>query len=62
MGNHDQGGEHIPVPARPPLAPVRARKVTARLRKATDDVRRSVPVLAVPVHRALRSDEPARTR
>lgn len=50
MGKHDQ--EHVAEPARPPLTTEQAREVTAGLREAMDDVRRSVTVLAARVRDA----------
>ncbi|MFB6878856.1 hypothetical protein [Streptomyces sp. NPDC056323] len=50
MGEHDQ--EHVAEPARPPLTADRAREMTAGLREAMDDVRRSVAVLAATVRDA----------
>ncbi|MFF4874003.1 hypothetical protein [Streptomyces sp. NPDC000961] len=47
---HDQGD--AVGPARPPLTAAEARKVTAGLREALDDVRRSVAVLAARVRAA----------
>ncbi|MFE2556569.1 hypothetical protein ACFXGT_11110 [Streptomyces sp. NPDC059352] len=52
MGEHDQDQEHAVEPARPPLTAARAREITARLREAMDDVRRSVAVLAARVRDA----------
>ncbi|MEU9625082.1 MULTISPECIES: hypothetical protein [unclassified Streptomyces] len=44
MGEHNQDQDDVAEPARPPLTAARAREVTAGLRKAMDDVRRSVAV------------------
>ncbi|MEV6029391.1 hypothetical protein [Streptomyces sp. NPDC052036] len=52
MGEHDQDHEHAVEPARPPLTAARAREITAGLREAMDDVRRSVAVLAARVRDA----------
>ncbi|MGW2777326.1 hypothetical protein ACWC4C_33325 [Streptomyces olivaceoviridis] len=52
MGEHDKDQEHVAEPARPPLGAARAREMTARLREAMDDVRRSVAVLAARVRDA----------
>ncbi|UQI49892.1 hypothetical protein M1P56_36200 (plasmid) [Streptomyces sp. HU2014] len=52
MGEHDQDQEHAVEPARPPLTAARAREITAGLREAMDDVRRSVAVLAARVRDA----------
>ncbi|WP_341483514.1 hypothetical protein [Streptomyces longhuiensis] len=50
MAQHDQAG--VVEPAHPPLTEARAREVTAGLREAMDDVRRSVAVLAARVRDA----------
>ncbi|WP_435611373.1 hypothetical protein [Streptomyces sp. C10-9-1] len=52
VGEHDQDQEHGAEPARPPLTTAQAREMTAGLREAMDDVRRSVAVLAVRVRDA----------
>lgn len=52
MGEHDEDQEHGVEPARPPLSEARAREMTAGLREAMDDVRRSVAVLAARVRDA----------
>ncbi|MFE7808506.1 hypothetical protein ACFU51_28315 [Streptomyces sp. NPDC057430] len=52
MGEHTEDQEHGAEPARPPLTAARAREMTARLREAMDDVRRSVAVLAARVRDA----------
>ncbi|MFC8014661.1 hypothetical protein [Streptomyces cinereoruber] len=52
MGEHDQDQEHAVEPARPPLTAARAREMTAGLREAMGDVRRSVAVLAARVREA----------
>ncbi|MFJ3099560.1 hypothetical protein [Streptomyces hydrogenans] len=52
MGEHDEDQEHCAGPARPPLTEARAREMTAGLRGAMDDVRRSVAVLAARVRDA----------
>ncbi|MFF3733293.1 hypothetical protein ACFYXM_23985 [Streptomyces sp. NPDC002476] len=52
MGEHDQDQKHAVEPARPPLTAARAREITAGLREAMDDVRRSVAVLAARVRDA----------
>ncbi|WP_331757690.1 hypothetical protein OH736_45910 (plasmid) [Streptomyces sp. NBC_01650] len=52
VGEHDEDQEHGAEPARPPLTVARAREMTAGLRKAMDDVRRSVAVLAAQVRDA----------
>ncbi|MDX2521590.1 hypothetical protein PV355_41790 [Streptomyces stelliscabiei] len=49
MGEHDQDQDDVAEPARPLLSAVQAREVTAGLREAMDDVRRSVAVLAARV-------------
>ncbi|MFE4177484.1 hypothetical protein ACFRR7_36520 [Streptomyces sp. NPDC056909] len=49
MGEHDQDQDDVAEPARPPLTAARAREMTAGLREAMDDVRRSVAVLAARV-------------
>lgn len=52
MGEHNEDQEHGAEPARPPLTVARAREMTAGLREAMDDVRRSVAVLAARVRDA----------
>ncbi|MEV5567910.1 hypothetical protein AB0L54_34405, partial [Streptomyces sp. NPDC052196] len=52
MGEHGEDQEHGAEPARPPLTVARAREMTAGLREAMDDVRRSVAVLAARVRDA----------
>ncbi|MEU3550700.1 hypothetical protein [Streptomyces longwoodensis] len=52
MGEHNEDQEHGAEPARPPLTVARAREMTAGLREAMDDVRRSVAVLAARVRAA----------
>ncbi|MFH9677520.1 hypothetical protein ACH4L5_35365 [Streptomyces sp. NPDC017405] len=52
MGEQHEDQEHGAEPARPPLTAARAREVTAGLREAMDDVRRSVAVLAARVRDA----------
>ncbi|MDW8805487.1 hypothetical protein P1P68_12040 [Streptomyces scabiei] len=52
MGEHIKDQEHGVEPARPPLSEARAREMTAGLREAMDDVRRSVAVLAARVRDA----------
>ncbi|MGW4983339.1 hypothetical protein [Streptomyces mirabilis] len=52
VGEHDEDQEHVAEPAPPPLAAARAREMTAGLREAMDDVRRSVAVLAARVRDA----------
>ncbi|WP_234025773.1 MULTISPECIES: hypothetical protein [Streptomyces] len=52
MGEHDEDQEQGAEPARPPLTAARAREMTAGLREAMDDVRRSVAVLAARVRDA----------
>jgi hypothetical protein len=52
MGEHDQDRGDVAEPARPPLTAARARGITAGLREAMDDVRRSVAVLAARVRDA----------
>ncbi|MFF4795381.1 hypothetical protein ACFY2M_37980 [Streptomyces sp. NPDC001276] len=42
MGEHGQGQDDVTEPVRPELAAARAREMTAGLREAMDDVRRSV--------------------
>ncbi|MFD9286103.1 hypothetical protein ACFWD7_54780 [Streptomyces mirabilis] len=49
MGEHDQDQDDVAEPARPPLSAGQAREMTAGLREAMDDVRRSVAVLAARV-------------
>ncbi|MEU7428363.1 hypothetical protein [Streptomyces sp. NPDC040750] len=48
MGEHNEDQEYSSEPARPQLTMARARELTAGLREAMDDVRRSVAVLAAP--------------
>ncbi|RVU14813.1 hypothetical protein EOT10_40185 [Streptomyces antnestii] len=52
MGTRDQDQGDVVEPARPPLNAARAREMTAGLRAAMDDVRRSVAVLAARVRDA----------
>ncbi|WP_345655345.1 hypothetical protein [Streptomyces tremellae] len=52
MGEQHEDQEHDAEPARPPLSEARAREMTAGLREAMDDVRRSVAVLAARVRDA----------
>ncbi|MEU6357469.1 hypothetical protein ABZ896_50600 [Streptomyces sp. NPDC047072] len=52
MGEHDQDQDDVAEPAQPPLSAEQAREVTAGLREAMDDVRRSVAVLAARVRDA----------
>ncbi|MFF9432065.1 hypothetical protein [Streptomyces sp. NPDC014746] len=52
MGKHDEDQEHGADPTRPPLTAARAREMTAGLREAMDDIRRSVTVLAARVEDA----------
>ncbi|WP_329305806.1 hypothetical protein [Streptomyces anulatus] len=52
MGEDHEGQEHGAEPARPPLTVARAREMTAGLREAMGDVRRSVAVLAARVRPA----------
>lgn len=52
VGEYDEDREHGVEPARPPLTAARAREMTAGLREAMDDVRRSVAVLAARVRDA----------
>ncbi|MFG2887607.1 hypothetical protein ACGFYV_35910 [Streptomyces sp. NPDC048297] len=52
MGEQHEDQEHGAEPARPPLSETRAREMTAGLREAMDDVRRSVAVLAARVRDA----------
>ncbi|WP_241197469.1 hypothetical protein [Streptomyces sp. ADI91-18] len=52
MGTRDQDQDDDVEPARPPLTAEQAREVTAGLRAAMDDVRRSVAVLAARVRDA----------
>ncbi|MCS0639800.1 hypothetical protein NX801_30015 [Streptomyces sp. LP05-1] len=55
MGHADnQDQEHGAEPSRLPLSEARAREMTAGLREAVDDVRRSVAVLAARVRRRAR--------
>ncbi|MFI2433621.1 hypothetical protein [Streptomyces sp. NPDC018693] len=49
MGEHDQDQDRVTEPARSPLTTAQARKMTAGLREAMDDVRRSLAVLAARV-------------
>ncbi|MEU1791990.1 hypothetical protein ABZ553_40180 [Streptomyces sparsogenes] len=51
-GDQDHGQDDVVEPARPPLSVTRAREMTAGLREAMDDVRRSVAVLAARVRDA----------
>ncbi|MFE9387611.1 hypothetical protein ACFYMO_30985 [Streptomyces sp. NPDC007025] len=52
VGEQHEDQEHGAEPARPPLSEARAREMTAGLREAMDDVRRSVAVLAARVRDA----------
>ncbi|MBP5880743.1 hypothetical protein F3K37_42330 [Streptomyces sp. LBUM 1477] len=52
MGEHDHDQDDVAEPARPPLSAAQAREMTAGLREAMDDVRRSVAVLAIRVRDA----------
>ncbi|MEU7649227.1 hypothetical protein [Streptomyces huasconensis] len=52
VGEDTEDQEHGVEPARPPLTAARAREMTAGLREAMDDVRRSVAVLAARVRDA----------
>ncbi|MEU2873063.1 hypothetical protein ABZ769_28335 [Streptomyces olivoreticuli] len=52
MGTHDQDQDDVAEPARLTLTAAQAREVTAGLREAMDDVRRSVAVLAARVRDA----------
>ncbi|MFE4822869.1 hypothetical protein ACFRFU_41940 [Streptomyces sp. NPDC056704] len=52
MGEHDQDQDDVADPVRSPLSALQAREVTAGLREAMDDVRRSVAVLAARVRDA----------
>ncbi|WP_406120528.1 hypothetical protein OHQ89_00750 [Streptomyces canus] len=52
MGQHEEDQERGVEPARPPLTAARAQEMTADLREAMDDVRRSVAVLAARVRDA----------
>lgn len=52
VGEQNEDQEHVAEPARPPLSAAQARKMTAGLREAMDDVRRSVAVLAARVRDA----------
>ncbi|MFG2639089.1 hypothetical protein ACGFX8_36350 [Streptomyces sp. NPDC048362] len=52
VGEHNEDQVHGAEPARPPLTAARARELTAGLREAMDDVRRSVAVLAARVRDA----------
>ncbi|WP_461091576.1 hypothetical protein [Streptomyces incanus] len=49
MGEQHENQEHVAEPARPSLTVARAREMTAGLREAMDNVRRSVAVLAARV-------------
>jgi hypothetical protein len=49
VGEQHENQKHAVEPARPPLTMARAREMTAGLREAMDDVRRSVAVLAARV-------------
>ncbi|AYV26326.1 hypothetical protein EES41_06285 [Streptomyces sp. ADI95-16] len=46
MGERHEDQEHIVEPVRPPITAARAHEVTAGLREAMDDVRRSVEMFA----------------
>ncbi|WP_240002934.1 hypothetical protein [Streptomyces sp. OspMP-M45] len=52
VGEDNEDQEHGAEPARPPLTVARAREMTAGLREAMDNVRRSVAVLAARVRAA----------
>ncbi|WP_255345671.1 hypothetical protein [Streptomyces chartreusis] len=52
VGEQHEDQEHGTEPARPPLSEARAQEMTAGLREAMDDVRRSVAVLAARVRDA----------
>ncbi|MGA4846693.1 hypothetical protein ACOBQB_10650 [Streptomyces sp. G5(2025)] len=52
MGTRGHDQEHGVEPAQPPLTTARAREMTAGLREAMDDVRRSVSVLAARIRDA----------
>ncbi|MEU6285060.1 hypothetical protein [Streptomyces sp. NPDC047028] len=52
MGEQTEDQEHGAEPARPPLSEASARELTAGLREAMDDVRRSVAILAARVRDA----------
>ncbi|MFJ1551169.1 hypothetical protein [Streptomyces sp. NPDC088246] len=52
MGEHDQDQGDVAEPVRPPLTAAQAREVTAGLREAMADVRRSVALLAARVRDA----------
>ncbi|WJY43300.1 hypothetical protein QT196_39290 (plasmid) [Streptomyces sp. P9-2B-2] len=52
MGEHDRDQDDLAEPARPALTAAQAREMTAGLREAVDDVRRSVAVLAARVRDA----------
>ncbi|MFD3666050.1 hypothetical protein ACFWVF_36520 [Streptomyces sp. NPDC058659] len=52
MGTRDQDQGDVAEPARPPLTAEQAREMTAGLREAMDDVRRSVAVLAARIRDA----------
>ncbi|WP_326680897.1 hypothetical protein [Streptomyces sp. NBC_01237] len=52
MGEHNEDQDDVVEPARTPLSAEQAREVTAGLRDAMDDVRRSVAVLAARVRDA----------
>ncbi|MFD4833239.1 hypothetical protein ACFWPV_25780 [Streptomyces uncialis] len=49
MGEHNKDRDDVAEPARPPLSTTQAREMTAGLREAMDDVRRTVAVLAARV-------------
>lgn len=49
MGGHEQDQEHVAESARPPLDAAGAREMTAGLREAMADVRRTVAVLVARV-------------
>ncbi|MFF1285723.1 hypothetical protein [Streptomyces sp. NPDC058299] len=52
MGTRDHDQDDVAGPARQPLTVAQARKMTAGLREAMDDVRRSVAVLTAQVRDA----------
>ncbi|MGW2051964.1 hypothetical protein ACWCPF_43620 [Streptomyces sp. NPDC001858] len=52
MGEHDHDQDDVAELARPPLSTAQAREMTAGLRKAIDDVRRCLAVLAARVRDA----------
>lgn len=52
MGEHNEDEDDVAEPARPTLTTTQARDMTAGLRAAMDDVRRSVAVLAARVRDA----------